>query len=167
MAYLSMAANAGRHSNKALVSVTFTARRSVGGSGTEGEIKIVIFIFIFILFAPKMVKTGRRQKKQQFSKNNQRMKTEQCWNLEKRPKTSIKAAERDGLCLVCQRFETTQSSEQIQDESPLGENAQTVSRSNTCYRRYQRRDVNYKKRKRNSMFYLLKNLILYLVENTS
>lgn len=35
MAYLSTAANAGRHSNKAVVSVTFTARRSVGGSGTE------------------------------------------------------------------------------------------------------------------------------------
>lgn len=30
-----MAANAGRHNNKALVSVTFTAFRSVGASGPE------------------------------------------------------------------------------------------------------------------------------------
>lgn len=37
MAYLSTAANAGRHSNKAVVSVTFTAWRSVGGSGTETQ----------------------------------------------------------------------------------------------------------------------------------
>ena len=35
MVYLSMAANAGRHNNKALVSVTFTAFRSVGASGPE------------------------------------------------------------------------------------------------------------------------------------
>ena len=39
MAYLSMVANAGRHNNKAVVSVTFTARKSVGGSGTEGDSK--------------------------------------------------------------------------------------------------------------------------------
>lgn len=47
MAYLSMAANAGRHSNKALVSVTFTARRSVGGSGTERGLKYTYINFMF------------------------------------------------------------------------------------------------------------------------
>ena len=45
MEYLSMAANAGRHNNKALVSVTLTARRSVGGSGTERETHKVFIMF--------------------------------------------------------------------------------------------------------------------------
>lgn len=44
MEYLSMAANAGRHNNKALESVTFTARRSVGGSGTERETQKVFIM---------------------------------------------------------------------------------------------------------------------------
>lgn len=39
-----MAANAGRHNNKALESVTFIARRSVGGSGTERETQKVFIM---------------------------------------------------------------------------------------------------------------------------
>lgn len=42
MEYLSTAASAGRHNNKAVESVTFTARRCVGGSGTERHIKVIM-----------------------------------------------------------------------------------------------------------------------------
>lgn len=49
MAYLSMAASAGRHNSKALLSVTFTARRSVGGSGTESQIKIAKNIYTYCI----------------------------------------------------------------------------------------------------------------------
>lgn len=128
MEYLSMAANAGRHNNKALVSVTFTARRSVGGSGTERDTQKVFIYICFVSSAPNC----ETLKESNELKINWRFHTEgkMVWLVD---------------CLVCQRWERKKrhfknDTERWADPrpAPLRIHTQTVSRFNTCYRHYRR-----------------------------